>query len=435
MVPQLLVAISAAFAVAAPLTFWLLKKVRIKSKTRHFQVSLAIGLPTAMFVFLLQTSFAVPVVVVTVTVSLLFVALELTLRRLVAKLPASRIGLGNGEIGSGVAFEEARAAAGAYPDDYMTMELWLEMQEFMKSRSLQKANFKAKNVSGLLVDSFKMHAGIDFQTSNYVMRQGVRNTTDAPVAHENKCLALFGGSTVLCEEVPDRLTNASFLQKLLNEMNQNIRVINYGASGATSIDRARMLIGLGDINDGDFVVFYFGDNDSGWIDHRTGKPSQQLVWITVRALKALSEFGLEMARWLYGEVSPYSFRKFSRAAVTDTIDSLNVARDYCQGKGAQMVAILQPNLYTLRTKSQYERQLEKRFSIDMRNLVLDAYRRYEEWVKETPYAVSATHIFDNAEAPVFLDWAHVNARGNEIIAKFIFEELQRQGMLSSDSKL
>ena len=430
MVPQLLVAISAAFAVAIPLTFWLLKKVRIKSKIRHFQVSLAIGLPTALFVYLLQTRFAVPIVVVTVTVSLLFVALELTLRRLVAKLPASRIGLGNGKIGSGVGFEEARAAAGAYPDDYMTKELWLEMQEFMKSRSEQKSNFKAKNVSGLPVDSFKMQAGIDFQTSNYVMRQGVRNTTDVPVAHENKCLTLFGGSTVLCEEVPDRLTNASFLQRLLNEMNQNIRVINYGASGATSIDRARMLMGLGDIHDGDFVVFYFGDNDSGWIDNRTGKPSQQLVWITVRALKAMSEFGLETARWLYGELSPHSLQKFSRSAVADTINSLNAARDYCQGKGAHMVAILQPNLYTLRTKSQYERQLEKRFSIDMRNLVLDAYRRYEEWVKETPYAVSATHIFDNAAAPVFLDWAHVNVRGNEIIAKFIFDELKKRELVS-----
>ena len=430
MVPQLLVAISAAFAVAIPLTFWLLKKVRIKSKIRHFQVSLAIGLPTALFVYLLQTRFAVPIVVVTVTVSLLFVALELTLRCLVAKLPASRIGLGNGKIGSGVGFEEARAAAGAYPDDYMTKELWLEMQEFMKSRSEQKSNFKAKNVSGLPVDSFKMQAGIDFQTSNYVMRQGVRNTTDVPVAHENKCLTLFGGSTVLCEEVPDRLTNASFLQRLLNEMNQNIRVINYGASGATSIDRARMLMGLGDIHDGDFVVFYFGDNDSGWIDNRTGKPSQQLVWITVRALKAMSEFGLETARWLYGELSPHSLQKFSRSAVADTINSLNAARDYCQGKGAHMVAILQPNLYTLRTKSQYERQLEKRFSIDMRNLVLDAYRRYEEWVKETPYAVSATHIFNNAAAPVFLDWAHVNARGNEIIAKFIFDELKKRELVS-----
>ena len=433
--PKVLVAFLAGFVVAVPLTFWLLKKVRIKSKVRHFQVSLAVGLPTALFVFLLQTSFAVPVVVITVTVSLLFVALELTLRRLVAKLTASRVGLGNGKIGSGVAFEEARAAAGAYPDDYMTKDFWLEMQEFMKSRSLQKANFKAKNASGLPVDSFKMHAGIDFQSPNYGMCQGVRNTTDVPGVTDIKRLTLLGGSTVLCEEVPDRLTNASFLQRFLNEAKQNIQVINYGASGATSIDRVRMLMELSDASDGDFVVIYYGDNDSGWIDHQSGRPSQQLTWTSVRALKALSEFDLETARWLYGELSPYSFRKFSRAAVTDTIDSLNVAREYCQSKGAHMVAILQPNLYTLRTKSQYERQLEKRFSIDMRNLVLDAYRRYEEWVKETPYAVSATHIFNNAAAPVFLDWAHVNARGNEIIAKFIFEELQRQGMLSIDSKL
>ena len=429
---KVLVAISIGFAVSVPLTFWLLIKARIKSKVRHFQVSLAIGLPTALFVFLLQTSFAVPVIVITFIASLLTVALELTLRRLVAKLPASRVGLGNGKIGSGVAFEEARAAAGAYPDDYMTKDFWLEMQEFMKSRSLQKANFKAKNAPGLPVDTFKMHAGIDFQSPNYDLRQGVRNTTDIPCVTDIKRLTLLGGSTVFCEEVPNRLTNASFLQRFLNEAKQNIQVINNGASGATSIDRARMLVELSDARNGDFVVFYFGDNDSGWLDHKSQKFAQEIIWLPARVLRALSELGLETARWLYGELSPYSFRRFSRAAVADTIDSLNMAHEYCQSKGAHMVAILQPNLYTLLTKSQYERQLEKRFSIDLRNLVLDAYKRYEQWVKETSYAMSATHIFDNAPAPVFLDWAHVNARGNEITAKFIFEELQRRGMLSSD---
>ncbi len=431
---QVLVAILAGFVVAIPSTFWLLKKVRIKSKVRHFQVSLALGLPTALFIYLLQTRFALPIVIITVVLSLLVVALELSLRRLVAKLTAYRVGLGNGKFGFGVAFEEARAAAGAYPDDYMTKDFWLEKQEFMKSCSLHKADFIAKNVSGLPVNSFKMHAGIDFQSPNYGMCQGVRNTTDVPGVTDIKRLTLLGGSTVLCEEVPDRLTNASILQRFLNEAKQNIQVINYGASGATSIDRVRMLLELSDAIEGDYVVFYFGVNDSG-LHINTLVTIQQLTWIAVRALKALSELGLETARWLYGELSPHSFRKFSRAAVTDTIGALNEAHEYCVSRGAQMVAILQPNLYTLRTKSQYERQLEKRYSIDMRTLVLDAYRRYEEWVKETPYAVSATHIFNNATAPVFLDWCHVNARGNEIVAKFIFEELQRRGMLSSDSKL
>jgi hypothetical protein len=196
-----------------------------------------------------------------------------------------------------------------------------------------------------------------------------------------------------------------------------------------------MLRSVTDISEDDVVAIYFGDNDAGWFDHKSQKCAQEIVWLPIRILRALSELGLETSNWLYGELSSYSFRKFSRSAVAETITSLDAAREYCNSKGAHMVAILQPNLYTLRTKTQDDRRLEKRFSIDMRSLVLDAYRRYEEWVKETPYAVSATHIFDNAPAPVFLDWAHVNARGNEIIAKFIFEELQRRGMLSSDSKL
>jgi len=177
------------------------------------------------------------------------------------------------------------------------------------------------------------------------------------------------------------------------------------------------------------VVFYFGDNDSGWIDHRSGKLSQQLVWLPIRVLKALSDFGSETAKWIYGELSPRSFRKFSRLAVSDTIEAFKVAEQHCRSRGAHVFFVLQPNLYTLRTKSEYEKKLEKRFSQDIKTLVMDAYMQYEGWVKEMPNGVSATHIFDNAPASVFLDWAHVNARGNEIIAEFIFEELQRRGMI------
>jgi lysophospholipase L1-like esterase len=434
MLLKVAIAILLAFVIAVPLTFWLLKKVRIKAKVRHVQVSLALGLPAALFVYLLQTSIAVPVVVITVAFSLLVVALELTLRRLIAKLPAARIGLDNGVIGSGVAFEEARAAAGAYPDDYMTKNLWLEMQEFMKSRSSQKSNFKAKNVSGLPVDSFKMHAGIDFQSPNYVMRQGVRNTTDVPPFSSGKTLFLLGASIILCEEVPDRLTGASFLQRLINPISGSFQVANYGASGATTIDRTK-LSRLISIEPGDIVIFYFGGADAGWIDRRSGKESRQLVWLPIRALRALSELGIETARWLSIELLPLSLRKYSRLAVSETLNAMNSANEYCVSRGVQMIAVLSPNLYTLRTKSQYERQLEKRFSIDMRNLVLDAYRRYEEWVNKTPYAVSATHIFDNSPAPVFLDWAHVNARGNELIAIFIFEELKKRKLISVDEEV
>ena len=435
MVAKIFVAILAGTAVAIPSTFWLLKKVRIKSKIRHVQVSLALGLPVALFVFLLQTSFALPIVIITVAFSLLVVTLELTLRRLIAKLPAARIGLDNGVIGSGVAFEEARAAAGAYPDDYMTKSLWLEMQEFMKGRSLQKQKFKSASSADSPIKSFEMHANINFVGTNYSMIDGVRNTTDSINSSDQPKLFLFGGSTMLCEEVPDRLTCASFLQRFINLKENLVRVLNYGASGATTIDRVQMLLQNTKITKGDVVVFYFGDNDSGWIDHRTGKPSEQLVWLPIRALRAMSDFGSETAKWMYGEFSPRSFRKFLNLAVADTISALNEAHEYCLSKGAHMVAVLQPNLYTLLTKSEYEKKLERRFSRDIKTLVIDAYKNYEVWIKTVPYGVSATHIFDNAPAPVFLDWAHVNARGNEFIAKFIFEELKKRKLISVDEEV
>ena len=435
MVAKVLIAILVGFAIATPTTFWLLKKVLIKSNVRHFQVSLALGLPVALFVFLLQTSFAVPIIVISVVFSLLVVALELTLRWIVSSSLSQDTIDGLGKIGSGVSFKEARNAAGAYPDDYMNEAVWLEMQEFMESRSRQKQKFKSTSSADSPVKSFEMHANITFAGTNYSMVDGIRSTTDARNSSDQPNLFLFGGSTVLCEEVPDRLTNASILQRMLNLHSEFVQVLNYGASGATSIDRLQMLLQESKVKKDDIVVFYFGDNDSGWIDHRSGKPSEQLIWLPVRVFRALSDLGYETAKWMYGELAPRSFRKFSRLAVAETIKALSDAHLYCLSKGAQMVAILQPNLYTLRTKSDYEKKLERRFSQDIRTLISNSFKHYEEWVKTVPFGVSATHIFNNAPSSVFLDWAHVNARGNELIAKFIYSELAKRKLVNVLNKV
>ena len=117
-------------------------------------------------------------------------------------------------------------------------------------------------------------------------------------------------------------------------------------------------------------------------------------------------------------------------AVADTIKSLSEVHEYCIRRGAHMIAILQPNIYTLRTKSVYEKTLEKRFSRDMKTLILGAYKNYEDWVKVNPFAVSATHIFNDSPGSVFLDWAHANALGSELIAEFIYNELSSRKLIS-----
>ena len=446
MMSKVPVAIAVGFAISVPLTLWLLKKVRIKSKIRHFQVSLALGFPTALFVFLLQTRFVWLVVIVMASILLFVVVIELILRHIVQELKEQKISIEQGLNGSQVSFDQARIDSGFYPDDYLTENIWTEMQSFLKERALQS---KPSNISKKLMDvidgipakhlrGYQIYRHVTIEGKNFSILDGIRKTTDVNETLRRNKIFIFGGSTVFCDEMPDRLTNASFLQRSINRVAQFIAVVNCGWSGASILDRTKMLQDLVKIENGDIIVFYFGDNDSGWV-HSTEDGlfySEELIPLPIQAMKMFKTvFGFEIAGWVYKELAPRWMRRYSELAVSATIDALTNAYKYCRSNGAEILVILQPNLYTLRTKHPSEIQAETRFSENLRTVILHAYRRYEDWVKETPYAVSATHIFDNAAAPVFLDWAHVNARGNEIIAKFIFEELQRRGMLSSNSKL
>ena len=433
MMPKVLVAFLAGFAVSIPLTFWLLKKVRIKSKIRHFQVSLAIGLPTALFIFLLQTSFAVPVVVITVTVSLLFVALELTLRRLVAESPDRKVTFEAGKNGTLVPFEDARAAAGTYPYDYMTKEFWSEMKSYTASRSNQKQKFKGDNRDFKIQQTrLELFSSINFNGNEYNVNRGRRFTTDHPNISDRKLFCL-GNSTTFCEEVPDHLTYPSLLQRNLNNQNSSIKVINSGAAPATLLDALGSFTAgaSSELCVGDSIVVLFGVNECGWISQSSGARATSHIWLWLRALRGLAELGFQIPTLLYLKLSPFSFRKFSKSAVSETIAILNDANKNYSNQGIRLLAVLQPNIYTLRTKSEYELNLEHRFSRDMKTLVLDAYSQFDFWIKTVPYGVSATHIFDNSKDSLFLDWCHVNARGNEIIANFIFEELNRREIIGN----
>ena len=432
MLLKVAIAILAGFAIAVPSTFWLLKKVRIKSKIRHFQVSLAIGLPTALFVFLLQTSFAVPVVVVTVISSLLAFALELTLRRIVASSGNTRVTFDKGKNGTLVPFEEARAAAGSYPDDYMTKEFWLEMKSYNSSRSEQKKIFKSENKNFKIQQTrLDLFSSINFDSNQYNVKNGRRFTTDSP-QKSNSNLFCLGNSTTFCEEVPDRLTYPSFLQRKINLHELSIKVINSGAAPATLFDAVGSFSssGANELSSKDIVVILFGVNECGWISQSSGARATSEIWLWLRGLGALANFGFQLPTWLYLKLSPLSFRKFSRSAAKETIRILTNAYENYSSQGVEIIAVLQPNIYTLQTKSAYEIKLASRFSQDMKTLVLDAYKQFEFWIKTVRFGVSATHIFDKSKDSVFLDWCHVNARGNEIIAKFIFDELEKRELVS-----
>jgi lysophospholipase L1-like esterase len=398
---------------------------------------LALGLPTASFIYILQTSFALPIVIITVAFSLLVIALEITLRLLAAKSPSRRVTFDNGKNGTLVPFEEARAAAGTYPDDYMSNEFWLEMKSYTSSRSAQKQKFKGQNRDfNLQQTRLDLFSSINFSGNQYNVDNGRRFTTDPP-RKINSNLFCLGNSTTFCEEVPDRLTFPSFLQRKMNNHDLSIKVINSGAAPATLFDAVGSFSSRGDygLSSKDIIVIFFGANECGWISQLSGARATAEIWLWLRVLGGLANFGFQLPTWLYLKLSPLGFRQFSRSAVIETIKILTSAYENYSSQDVEMIAVLQPNIYTLQKKSEYEKMLERRFSPDMKTLVKHAYERFEFWINSVPFGVSATHIFDNSKDSIFLDWTHVNARGNELIANFIFEELNKRNLISVDEEV
>ena len=268
----------------------------------------------------------------------------------------------------------------------------------------------------------------------YKVLNGIRNTTDDP-SSDRKDLAnvfLLGGSPLSGQEVPDRLTSSSFLQRIANDHEIKIRVVNCGWSGSSVLGRTEFLKDLAVENS--IVVFIFGVNDSGWYSRKLKKLSVDSIGLPLRALRAIVDLNSILASFFYNKISPWYYRKSSIRAVNDAIESLKDAYEFCIHNSAKMIAMLEPNLYTRRISHGYETRLISRFNRDLRTHIIESYKQYEDWIKTLPFGVSATHIFDNSKDSVFLDWSHVNARGNEIIAKFVFDELQQRKLLDGLSE-
>jgi hypothetical protein len=104
----------------------------------------------------------------------------------------------------------------------------------------------------------------------------------------------------------------------------------------------------------------------------------------------------------------------------------------CQKRGVKLLCVLQPNIFTLVSQLEYDLRLRHSSSTEISVSVNDAYPKYVDWLRNKDFAVSAADIFNRSPDHVYLDWAHLNARGNEILANFLFDELERRNLIKQD---
>ena len=263
--------------------------------------------------------------------------------------------------------------------------------------------------------------------------EGLRTTTDQPIVGKGRVL-IFGGSTTFCAEVPDRLTHASVLQRLLNDRNSGLTVKNYGKSAATSTDRVKILKTIDDLNEEDIVIFYVGINESG-----VGFTQRDLPVGIVEKVPELGNALQKVSK--YSRIADVLFRKLvfggieisensKLKAETEFRIAMEEAYLFATKAGAKFVPVLQANLFTRKPSSDYDLTLAKMYGNELGVVMQDMYDRLLPIISEYENFGDARAVMNNLEPSPYFDWMHVDSRGDYRIATFINDLLLARRLIS-----
>ena len=283
-------------------------------------------------------------------------------------------------------------------DSGIHQAFWQEMQLSMKNQLFATAT---ETTDGLIHDSAD-YDGEFFSTVN-----GLRTTTDQPTEWD-RTVGLFGGSTIYCYETEDSHTVSSHLQRLLEGKLPITIVRNYGVAGAGAIERCRKIRHVvGSFGRTDEVILLFGDNDCGWVDFRSSLPKKLLIGTKI------AKFWRSLELLVLKPESKFA-QQHAAAAARRTLDEIILTKEVCERNGVKFTAVLQPNIYTKRDLCAYEKAIISVFGSRHRKMILSAYGVYRS--QSLDFLVNAEDGFDKTDRSVFLDWAHVESRGNKCLA-------------------
>ncbi len=253
---------------------------------------------------------------------------------------------------------------------------------------------------------------------------GRRVTTGSTGLREKRIL-VFGGSTILCGELPDSMTVTSNLQKILTSNDLEFDVLNYGISGLRIENQFRILETVRDLNSNDVVVFYDGINDLNRIfeqglEQRANQTPLRQVNKIAREFEERSVLFRDILITNYldglGVGQEYLDSEVSQQISDNWLYYDGLARSLVESKGARFVHILQPNWLTFKNGSGAVKLKGK----DMK-VIQTAFEKYA--TPETKIE-DFTKIFDVLGKTPFLDWAHIDEIGTAKVAEEIFKVLE-----------
>ena len=302
-------------------------------------------------------------------------------------------------------------------------------------------------VRGNLKDVIELE---DYKGNFFNVLNGFRFTTDTPLSHKRRVL-LFGGSTLFSQEVPDKFTIASFLQREL--IQKGIMVKNYGLPGMNSRQQYEILKKT-NVNKNDLIIFYHGVNDvyynvffgesHGWVNGVPAfTPVKKINFLEEMIYKFNDNFGNvlfspQLLNLVALKQQPLSVKSEdelkinSELAVRSFKKYINLSNDLVMEKGGQFINILQPILFGKKFLTKFQSEIlanpyltasgsEKAFSITYPKLRQISNSELKD-IKFYDFS-DILHDDELFENEIWFDFCHINHEGNEYIAKVINEKI------------
>jgi len=321
-------------------------------------------------------------------------------------------------------FDEVSRLNSVVQDKYLTKELWEELTKYRNSGMFERGKDREilgnKDVIGKYIN----------------VNNGIRVTPNQPVLSTRKIL-LFGGSNVISYEVQDDKTPPAFLQSKIIDFGFNYKIENHGVGGATIGDCLKRLH-LIKLGQNDIVVFLFGDNDIGINLPRKliGKGVVkkvpyfgEVMTLYGEKLKIVNQIYLKCFQLIYTDLT------VNQDLLNNTIQKYDEIVEFLKTKNIGFVFLLQPNIFTKKSKNLFESWLINKYPTHWGSVVAAGYAELERRLCEDINFEIATDIFDSYPDSFYLDWSHVNSHGNEIIAQRILSSLLDRGLLVNEISL
>lgn len=291
----------------------------------------------------------------------------------------------------------------------------------------------------------------DHHCEGFNVIQSTRLTVGQPKSALNT-IHVFGGSTVFGTAASDDQTIPSYIQLKLGSTNSNYKVVNNGIPSANVKQQLARLEKI-NIKKDDIVIFYDGGNDV-WQSNIYQKPDESILdfnknhkldlflyKVTYKLNEYSSTYKLISKYVLSDDDCKLSSEEAARNAIltkrgmSQYFDNIRKAKVNVESKGATFYHFFQPLLFSRSDElSNYEKGLIPYiFNRDKCNnfekIITISYGEYRrEYLKLLNQINGSDLSFELNpilyDREFFIDWIHVTAPGNEIIANKILKKLK-----------